>query len=140
MDEWHKLSRTDGGKPKDILYGDLAEKYLATIRHPKTHVESKRQLDWFNAYIGQIKVSELRVHHVNEYVRSKKTWNSTSQNIAIERITRVLNFGIAEGYIDDHRVRYQRGQKPHKSGGWWWWPPTMLRRSRTPPTRVCGRS
>jgi integrase len=114
VEAWHRLGRTDGGKPKDILYADLAEKYLATLKHPKTREESKRQLDWFIAHIGRIKVSEMRVHHVTEYVRSKKTWNSTSQNVAIERITRVLNWGIAEGYIDDHRVHFQRGQKPRK--------------------------
>jgi integrase len=56
----------------------------------------------------------MRVHHVTEYVRSKKTWNSTSQAVAIERITRTLNWGVQEGYIDDHRVKFQRGQKPRR--------------------------
>ena len=114
VEAWHKLERTDGHKPKDILYTELAEKYVATITHPKTHKESKRQLDWFIAHIGKIKVSDMRVHHVTEYVRSKKTWNSTSQAVAIERITRVLNWGIQEGYIDEHSVRFQRGQKPRR--------------------------
>jgi hypothetical protein len=36
----------------------------------KTKQSAREHLDWFKAFLGGLKVSELRVHHVNDFLKS----------------------------------------------------------------------
>jgi hypothetical protein len=56
------------------------------------------------------KVSDLRVHDVTEYLKSKKTWGDGSKTTAVARITTALNWAKDEGLIEDHAPISPRGR------------------------------
>lgn len=110
MEAWHDLDKT--AKPKDMLLADIADQYVDHLTNPKTKKTTREQLDWFLAHTGrQIKISALRVHDVTQYLKTKD-WAEGSKAAAVNRITSALNWAVAEGLIDDHKVKYARGKKP----------------------------
>jgi integrase len=108
---WHALGRQADPRPKDMLFSEVADHYLAYLTTPKTQQVAREHLDWFRSFIGKRKVSELRVHHVNDYLKTKK-WSDSMKATAIGRITSALNHAVAEGHIEDHKVKFARGKKP----------------------------
>jgi hypothetical protein len=110
VEAWHALSRVR--KPKDMLFADVADLYVGQLSHPKTKATAREQLDWFLAFAGRkIKVSELRVHDVNEYLR-KTTWSASSKATAVSCILAALDFAVNEGLIESHAVKFARGKRP----------------------------
>jgi integrase len=107
---WHHLDRQ--AKPKDMLFSEVADQYLDYLTNPKTRQTAREHLDWFKAFIGKaMKMSDLRVHHVNDYLKTKD-WSDSMKATAVSRITSALNHAVAEGHIEDHKVRFARGKKP----------------------------
>src|SRR5947207_996217 len=95
-----------------MLFSEVADKYVAYLTNPKSNQVAREHLEWFKAYIGkQMKVSDLRVHHVNDYLKTK-AWSDSTKATAVSRITSALNHAVAEGFIDEHRVEYARGKTP----------------------------
>jgi len=108
---WHAIDRQ--ARPNDMLLCDVVAKYLDYLTNPATKRTARENLDRFMAFTGKkIKVSALRVHHVTDFLKSKKTWADSTKATAINRITSALNYAQAEGYIEDHKVRFARGKKP----------------------------
>jgi hypothetical protein len=93
----------------------VAAIYLEYLANPGTKASAKEHLDWFAAHVGKIKVSDLRVHHVNDYLKTK-SWSDSMKATAINRITSALTHAVGEGYIDEHKVKYARGKKPKYAG------------------------
>src|SRR5689334_21418665 len=59
-DAWHRLEQAAGKvRPKAMPYRAVADLYVESLRHPKTRKETRRQLDGFVAFVGDIKVAEL---------------------------------------------------------------------------------
>jgi hypothetical protein len=51
----------------------VADQYLAYLTNPKSQQVAREHLEWFQAYIGkQMKVSALRVHHVNDKIADRQ--------------------------------------------------------------------
>jgi integrase len=109
---WHALDRKADPKPKDMTISEVAEKYLTYLTNPKTRASAKDHLDPFMACIGKaMKVSDLRVHHLNEYLKTKD-WVDSTKATAVNRIISALNHAVGEGYIDGHKVKFARGKRP----------------------------
>ena len=68
----HGTHRARQPEPKDMTISQVAEKYLAYLENPKTRASAKEHLDAFVASVGKgMKVSDLRVHHVNDHLKAK---------------------------------------------------------------------
>jgi integrase len=107
---WHALDRQ--ASPRDMLFADVAANYLDYLTNPRTKRTAREHLDRFMLFIGkQLKVSDVRVHHVNDFLKTR-VWSDSMKATAINRITSALNHAVAEGHIEDHKVRYPRGKKP----------------------------
>jgi integrase len=107
---WHNLDRQR--KPKDMLFCEIADGYIASQKNPKTAKSGREQIDWFLAHVGRkIKVSALRVNDVTSYLKTKD-WSENMKATAVSKITAALNWGVAEGLIEDHKVKFARGKKP----------------------------
>jgi integrase len=94
-----------------MLSSDVAAQYLDYLTNPKTRASAREHLDWFKGHIGSLRVSELRVHHVNDFLKTRE-WSDSMKATAINRITSALNHAVAEGHIEDHKVKFVRGKKP----------------------------
>jgi integrase len=95
-----------------MLLADVADQYVDYLENPKTKKSTREQLDWFLAHTGkQIRITALRVHDVTQYLKTKD-WAEGTKAAAVNRITSALNWAVAEGLIDDHKVKFARGKKP----------------------------
>jgi hypothetical protein len=93
---WHGIGHHADAKPKDILFSEVAAIYLEYLANPGTKASAKEHLDWFAAHVGKIKVSDLRVHHVNDHLKTK-SWSDSMKATAINRITSALTHAVGEG-------------------------------------------
>ena len=46
-------------------YAGLADLFVSRMAEGKRCIETKRQLDHFVRFLGNVKVSDLRVHHIS---------------------------------------------------------------------------
>jgi hypothetical protein len=86
---------------KDLLKGqvttlyELAQSYLDWCqinRSEGTYENYKRFLKSFIDHVGkQLKIGSLKNHHLNRWIDSQPSWNSTSKNDAISRVLTTLN-------------------------------------------------
>ena len=107
---WHAIDWQ--GRPQDMLFADVAEKYLDYLTNPQTKQSAEEHLDRFMAFTGKmIKVSDLRVHHVTEFLKTR-SWSDSMKATAINFITSALNYAKAEGLIEEHKVVFAKGRKP----------------------------
>jgi integrase len=110
VEAWHGLDRRR--RPKDMLFCEIADGYIASLGNPKTARSGREQIDWFLAHVGRkIKVSALRVNDVTAYLKTKD-WSENMKATAVSKILAALNWGVAEGLIEDHKVKFARGKKP----------------------------
>lgn len=59
----------------------------------------------------QLRISELKVFHVTEWLESKKTWNANTQYYASSAIKRVFNWCRKEGRIASNPVEFLSVEK-----------------------------
>jgi hypothetical protein len=76
IEAWHAFDQKTNPKPKDMLFTDVADQYLDYLTNPETRQSAREHLDWFKAFIGRLKVSDLRVHHVNDFLKTKE-WSDS---------------------------------------------------------------
>ena len=67
----------------------------------------------FVEFIGDLKLSELKRHHVTQWVRQHK-WNKNpnTENCAIRTVQRPFNWAVAEDLIDKNPIAHVKKQKP----------------------------
>lgn len=94
-----------------MLFADAAKLYVEYLTNPTTQKSAKEHLDRFIAHSGKLKVSEMRVHHITDYLKTKK-WADSTKATAVSRITSCLNYAVAEGYLEEHKVKFPKGRKP----------------------------
>ena len=116
FDKFHKLmtERTNIKANIHTVYG-LTQAYLDWVqinRSEGTYDNNKRYLMWFIDSIGRtLKIADLRPHHLSKWI-DKTDWSSTSKNDALSIVTRVMNWGIEQGYIQSSPI--QRLSKPKR--------------------------
>lgn len=134
VDAWHTLERQTNPKPENMLFAEVAGKYIEYLTNPKTKQTAREHLDWFKAFVGNRKVSDLRVHHVNEYLKTKASWSDSTKATAINRITSALSHAVTEGHIADHHVKFAAQARNRNTRGARRFRPTPSRESwRMPP-------
>ena len=61
-------------------------------------------------------MSELRVHHLTDYLKSKKRWSSSSKATALERINTSINWAIGQQLVDKaYRLDLPKSLKPKRT-------------------------
>lgn len=112
VDAWHAVESQTDSQPRDMIFSDIAAKYIDYLTNAGTRQSTREHLDRFMIFIGKkMKISTLRVHHVNDFLKTRE-WSDSMKATAINRITSALNWAKAEGLIEDHKVIYAKGRKP----------------------------
>lgn len=122
VEAWHALLAEAGDalpgeerRPKDMRLRQLCDAYVESLAHPKTRADTRYQLDLFARHMGDVKVSQIRVHQVLAYLDGRKGWNSTSKATALERITSAINWAIGVQRLDKaYRLEVPKSLKPRR--------------------------
>lgn len=65
----------------------------------------------FLAVIGDLLVTDLKRHHVTEWLRNQTTWNATTQSDAAAEVKRAMQWAANEGRIDKNPIELLRMQR-----------------------------
>lgn len=77
-------------------YLDWCEKH----RNPRTYDNHLHYLKSFIGAVGkQLRIAQLRQHHLTKWLEPQTTWGDTAKNDAISIVQRMLNWAIEEGYL-----------------------------------------
>ena len=106
--EWRQNGLVDSPSLAFMVIADLflcavdpdAEKPGREAITKEHFVNLKRYLNSFCAEVGRMSWRELKPHHVNGWLRKRKSWGPSSERLAIACVKRALNWAVAEGYID----------------------------------------
>ncbi|QDV61959.1 tyrosine-type recombinase/integrase [Crateriforma conspicua] len=74
-------------------------------RKPGTYKLHRHYLKTFIGHVGRrLRPGQLRVHHVTRWLETLTTINSTSQNDAIQKVQRMLNWSVEQGYLNRNPI------------------------------------
>ncbi len=80
------------------------------VNKPTTSKMHRLFLQSFRDRIGRKRVSDLKVHHVSEWIAAKTTWGSSTACSARGTVLACLNWAVEQGYIPGHPLgRLKRG-------------------------------
>jgi integrase len=80
------------------------------VNKPTTSKMHRLFLQSFRDRIGRKRVSDLKVHHVSEWIAAKTTWGSSTASSARGTVLACLNWAVEQGYIPSHPLgRLKRG-------------------------------
>jgi site-specific recombinase XerD len=101
--------QTETGEAGGLLVVSLISKYCDWM---KSRVESgklapstmSRRVHYFASFLKsintQLHISELKVHHITDWLLAQKRWNTNTQYYAGVALKRVFNWCISQGYLD----------------------------------------
>lgn len=93
---------------------DIIEKFLACNR-PRLSAETMRNYDWygqaFAEHSGFLLASELKGHHVTDFV-SKEGWGETTQYNARRSLFRIFHWAEEEGLLPQNPLKGMKRGKP----------------------------
>lgn len=87
---------------------EIADKFLAFVRanrKPATYKLSKHYLDWFCDRFGNLRVTVLKKHHLQEWIdantsRANEPWNNNTANSAARAVIRCFNWAVKLDHLD----------------------------------------
>lgn len=101
--------------PTDALVVSLISKYCDWMMEKVSKgqlAEStmKRRVNYLASFLKfidtQLRLDDLKVHHVEDWLTSKKTWNANTQYYAGVSLKRVFNWARRQGRIKDNPIEF----------------------------------
>jgi integrase len=113
FDEILSLSNADraGGENTVRTILELYGRELEGQGREKTLTLVKQLLGGFCEQYGHMKVCELKVCHVRDWLDGKATWNETSQATALSHLKVAFNWALDQEYITRHCLQRKRVKK-----------------------------
>jgi integrase len=102
--KFHELMLNQDNLSAEVntLY-DLSQVFLdwcKANRHENTYGNYLRYLKDFISSVGRrLKIASLKAHHLTKWVQ-RDTWNSTTRNMAMTAVQRMLNWAVEQGHIE----------------------------------------
>lgn len=70
-----------------------------------THDNYERAIIQFSRYAGNLDCSEIRQHHITDWVASNKGWGPAAERTAITAIKRAMNWAVEQGILEKNPIR-----------------------------------
>jgi integrase len=113
-DEWDRMKIAPVvAKPNGLTVSQLSALYLAHIRDQAakstiTEATVTRRINHiapFLATSGNVAVSDLKPHHVTDWLRTQATWNATTCSDAAASVKQILQWATDEGRIESNPLK-----------------------------------
>ena len=120
-DEWDRMKTAPVVQPASgATVAELSAAYFRHLRDmaAKSQIAEStvtRRINHvapFLAACGTMAASELKVHHVTDWLRGQSTWNATTCSDAAASVKRIFKWAVDEGRIETNpigRLRVERG-------------------------------
>lgn len=102
---YHALMQAQG-RPEDRTLSFCIDQYLASLKacEPDTIYRARHFLGIFRESAGDLKASQIRVHHIDRALEGKD-WKPNSVHAFITRIEACLNHCVRKGWIEKNPIK-----------------------------------